>query len=373
MKVGLITFHYSHNFGGNLQAYATQKAIEALGHDCEIIDYRIAEGSSNQERTVNAYLKKANYWLFRALYNNQFKNRNRLFETFRSRYMNLGEKTYHYGQELLNDPPVYDVYISGSDQIWNPVFYTQTNAFLLDFAPGRRKKISYAASFGVGDIDEEQKERYRTYLSRYSAISVREEQGKKIVYDLVQKHAFHAADPTLLIQRAQWEKDLPAASPVEKPYICCYSLSGDAGLFDYIDEISKKTGLPVVSVSHTRGQAGRGYIKRYGIGPLEFLDTIRNARFICTDSYHGMLFSIIFEKQFVVQMKKDAGRKNDNARKHSMLRKLALTERIFGPGCEIEDPIDYQSVHRALDDWRAKSLEYLKNALQGGGADETDR
>ena len=199
--VGIITMHRPVSFGSSLQAYALQRKIESMGYDCEIIDYkypnRLHYGQKPLSRRMTQFVR---FMLNLPLGFPNVIEKIR-FSLFRKRYLKLSSHYYDTAEKLCVAPPEYDVYCTGSDQVWNSLFTKSDTSFLLSFVPENRRKVSYASSFAVDYIKAGYEQTYKKYLSEYSHISVRESSGIRIIKELLDRSAQLVCDPTILLTR----------------------------------------------------------------------------------------------------------------------------------------------------------------------------
>ena len=373
-KAGLITFHYAHHYGAQLQAYALMHAVEKLGIPCEIINYirnDTLEGNKLFKKGFSPYSLISN--MHTVLYLSAFKKRYNRFMEFAYKRMNLSDRFYKTQQELFNDPPGYSLYLCGSDQIWNPMIYKEKTfdpAFFLGFAKNA-KKIAYAPSFGISSIPDDLKESLKNYLDKMDFISVREKQGEIIINELTGREAPTVLDPTLLLSGEEWAET--AVTPkITKPYLLCYFVSDARPFEPYIRSLSKKMGLEVVYLAGSRKGIPRYAKIVYDAGPCEFLGYFKEAAFICTNSFHGTVFSVNNKKNFI-SFTAGSVMKTVNSRLYSILELLDIKERLI---CiEKENPvsvdsvlqlknIDYTKVLKNLEREREKSINYLNEALK---------
>ena len=371
MRVGLITFHYAHHYGAQLQAYALRTAVEKLGHECEIIDYvrpDTIEGSSLFKKGASVSAMLSN--MHTMLHFPSFKRRHQRFSSFMREHMKLSPK--HYGSigELMSDPPVYDCYLCGSDQIWNPFIFKPQGldpAFFMTFA-GSKKKVAYAPSFGISKIPDEYAESLKEYLDSFSALSARETSGSEIIRSITGREAQVVLDPTMLLEESDWLEVCPENTR-ERPYILCYFVSDPLPYSGAIKEISERLKLPMLTLCGSRKPIPGSKARIFDAGPEEFLSLIRNAGFVCTNSFHGMVFSIIFRKEFYCF---ESGRKapghSVNSRLHSLLGKLELEDRLISDVRHnvaegLMQKIDYGKVREKLTNERKRSLDFLRRAL----------
>jgi hypothetical protein len=376
MKTGLLTFHSAHHYGAQLQAYALMKAIMNTGADCEIINYvRIdtVEGKRLFKKGFSArtLLSNAHTILNYSL----LKKRHDRFEGFISNEMRLSEKFYGTYEALLKDKPEYDAYVCGSDQIWNPLIFKENTfdpAFFADFAE-RGRRIAYAPSFGIAEIPEDKKEDLRRYLDRFECLSVREKQGEKIIRDVAGRESLTVLDPTLLLTGEEWNTyaEVPA---YKEPYILCYFISDPGNYSGYVKALSEKYKLPVVSLCGARRVVPQTRHTVLDAGPREFLGLFSNAALVCTNSFHGTVFSINFKKDFYSFASVHNSEKTVNSRLYNILEKLGLLPRLVLSDVDVNDfsgrissesgMIDYSIVNALLQSEREISCSYLKESLQ---------
>ena len=203
-RVGILTMHKVLNYGSALQAYATQHTIETLGYDCELIDYKYPnlehlafQGRISQAKDLSLKdILRLMFHQIKVRFRNDVKNR---FDDFYSDFFNCSTNVYNNRLEILTNYPVYDIYITGSDQVWNPDYIGFDTNFMLNFAPKGARKISYASSFTISEIPSCLKKTYAESLEDYHMISVRESSGQKIVKELTDKESVVVCDPTLLL------------------------------------------------------------------------------------------------------------------------------------------------------------------------------
>ena len=380
-KVGIITIFNVNNYGAELQAYATQKALQLMGYDAELINYpfyknvrHIPTDASKpvfpmpfKKRLVEwAYPKVANLKLF---FQHTISGEKRLsnFAGFNKQYTKLSPE-YRTIESLYTAEKKYDAYIVGSDQVWNPGVYSSLDPYFLKFAPKERRRISYASSFGVASVPEYSKGYYKEALAALDAISVREENAVQLVKDLSGKDAQWVLDPTLLLNVQEWmEVAKPVADSPEK-YLLLYELTPCPYLKELALKIAKEKDLKVVRITKDAALVEKdgSIINVTDAGPSEFLWMFNHADFVVTNSFHGTAFSINFNKDFYVVT---PARMNNNSRQQSILRLFNLSDRIIKEGEPLPGnnlwKIDFEPVNDILERERTKSKDYLKKAIDG--------
>ena len=307
MKIGIITIHNSPNYGACLQAYALWKYISLLGQDCEVINlyrpHQVEYVKSNRFHPMRQstglvakakHLAKSVLGISKAkpcgsLYSDKAKAK---FDEF-----NLQIKLsrpYAGIDELYAAPPEYDLYISGSDQLWNPTQPYCLEPYFLTFTPAGSKKISYATSIGITELTENEKKKFKAWLSSYVAVSVREKQAKKLLESFTGRSDIkQVPDPTFLLGIEHWKGI--AEQPKDKDkYMLLFTLNWSQQLLDYSLKLSQESGLRLLVLAQKQPEyAGDDYIPVTDAGPKEFIGYIENASMVITDSFHCTVFSII--------------------------------------------------------------------------------
>lgn len=366
MRVEIITLHRVTNFGSMLQTYATQKSIEKLGYEAEVIDF-VPEGLSFKRacfpRNDTPIIKKLLKFLPLMVVNScQFLSLN----AFLRRYINLSEHRYNSFSDLEKMPPEADVYLSGSDQVWN----TQNNnpvgdyrAYFLGFAPEEKPRIAYAGSFGKSSFSDEEASIIREYLSRYGFVSVREDEGLEILERFGFCSGVHVVDPTLLLTGEEW-RQFVSKKKIPKPgYVFVYNLNRNAMLKKVAKAVADEKGLRIVNFADSLDFMS-GASNRVCNTALDFINYVAHADYVVTDSFHGTAFSLNFNRQVIV-----AKAPRYNTRIESLLRLFGLLETrqisSVDEGLKAARTIiDYGKVGVWLDDARKKSFYYLDSAFR---------
>lgn len=352
MDVRIITFHDAKNYGASLQAYALAYFLNHNKVDAQIIDLAEEKGK------IVGYRQRISEFLNKALYFFHKKELDMLhdrFSTFMYRNMPL---TAHYSDpgELLSNPPKADLYICGSDQIWNCSTGLR-ECYFLNF--GSSKKISYAASIGVDFIPEEYQKRVGELLASFDAISVREENAKTLLASLFDLEVEVSMDPTFLLTKNEWEQlvDTPI---INGKYILYYPLHRSKLAIEYLNELKQMLGAKVVTIT-TSPLPVYGDVVIRSAGPVEFLNLYRYATYTINASFHGTVFSLIFEKPFNTQIYGQSG-----GRVINLLERCGLKNRIFTDEKRPDDTsskIDYGHVRAMLQKDIEGSKRYLEKHI----------
>lgn len=364
MKVGIITFHASHNYGSMLQAYALQQTIIRMNHLCEIINLR-TEAQRKLYRPFfleNNWRKKVKALRYPILAVADW-HKHSLFEKFLHEKMILTADEYSTPEELKQTTMSFDCYISGSDQIWNTGCRDYVSSYYLDFVKvGRR--IAYAPSMGpipYSDIDVRFYPFIKNAILKYDAVSVREQGTADRLKGITGIGAEVVLDPTLLLSRKEW-LDMAGEKPlIEGDYIFLYTpwVSSNRCLYQYALDLAQRYGMKVVcTLNEGNREWGKNssFIFHVATGPVEFLNIIRHSRMTLSASFHAVVFSIIFGKPFYAT----GGMKD--SRISSLLKIVDLEEcaEIFE---NRKSSYDFVEAYNRILPYVNKSLSFLKNAL----------
>lgn len=370
--IGIITYHHYCNYGTMLQALALQEKVEQLGYQAELIDFKQDNSLSRYEmlklriKRMPVYIKERKKYRALADSREKIKEKNELFEQFYKTYLHVGKKKYTTTQQLMENPPVYDGYVVGSDQTWNPFVANSPEAFFLPFVENKSKKGSYGPSLAVKSLSDEKEKEYRKKLSNFSFLSCREQDGAQLLSRITQKEVKCVLDPTLLLSAKEWEKYYEFETPKE-PYILVYFLGEKSEHRRAVEKIQKLTNWKIISLPAAYLEMENNDYKKVWGGPKEFLSLIRGAALICTDSFHGTMFSINFQRNFFSFCKSsDSEESSENSRLYSALNIFGLSNRIIHnmDNLTAEDiSIDYKNVIPILEEQRRDSIEYLENML----------
>ena len=383
--LGVCIKYYHENYGGMLQAYATVNLFERLGIEYELIRYgkqrSFSEKIRSLPRLLNRYLLNDKYEAYKkrsglqkhpeiAALNEQ---RNSAFHRFREGHFTKLSPVYPNYDQLCKEAGKYAAVLVGSDQLWSPAGLP-TNFYNLKFVPDGIRKISYASSFGTKHIPWYQKTRTAEYLNRIEYISVRENAGKSIVKALTGRDVPVVLDPVLLFDKAGWEALVEPKREIGEKYVFAYFLGRNPEYREAVTKAAKEMGLKVVVLRHLDQYIPEdenfGDIALYDVDPARFLNLLRGAEYVFTDSFHGTCFSIIHEKQFVIFKRySDAAKHSKNSRIESLCGNLGLTDRVYTDPDNLREQtsccIDYAAPKEKLKAWYEMSYTYLKEALDG--------
>ncbi len=384
MKFGIVTL-VSDNYGNKFQNYAVEQILSKYG---EAETFKLERSANritsvNATKTINklsiAYVKKflRSRLMSRFDMNNTDKsvirdcvyamlNKNKLlklkqersasFKSYQDEYLHVSDKVLTH--ELSADENWvnrYDCFFCGSDQVWNPTYDTTSDLAFLSFAKG--KNVAIAPSFGVSVIPDDVTDKYTKWLNDISFLSVREDAGAKIISDLTGRDAKVLVDPTMMLEADTWKKCVKKPDTLPQKYLLCYFLGQVSAKYKKeITSFAKKNNLQIVRLFDIESP------DYYTYGPNEVLYSILNAEYIFTDSFHGSVFSILFNKNFTV-FDRDEGGQSMSSRLDTLLTKFGLQERKFGFEYNEIPASKWNEVDSILATERKNALEYVDNAV----------
>ena len=371
-KIATLTFHSAYNYGSVLQAYALQEfCLKILKEHDEKCDYKV----------INLRLpsQKEQYAIIRRNFNKknmirnvltipfyfQIKEKNKKFEEFINEYLNI-TKEFNSLKDIENCKEIqnFDCYISGSDQIWNVDALDFSKAYYLPFVKNGRK-ISYAASFGQSLVAIKNNKEYLELLKDYDYVSVREEKSRDFLKDKGCKNEIVVnVDPTLLLEKKDWGKFIKKDA-FQHDYILFYTLYPSKKVLQCAKKIAKILKLPVVVTKfNNQNDYFTMFQKKYNAGPIDFLNLVYHAKFVISSSFHGTVFSILFEKPFYSIINGE-----HDLRIETLLNKVGLDDRIIYKENDISEKIDnayqisFNKAKNIIKQEQIKSKEFLLNAF----------
>lgn len=353
-KIGILTLHRALNFGAVWQCYALQRACESLGHKVETIDYNPFGHHTVKwairHRPLVAYSYLMYMW--------------RLSRFVLTRLNLTGHTESH--EWIKNHPPQDNIYIVGSDTVWsNSLVGEHLKSFLLDFAPSNVRRISYAASTGGNPLELNEEE--LAELRKFSAISVREKQVVPNIQEKVDVPVVDVCDPTLLLMQDDYAQLEQRPRWLPKHYIVHSDMARDVFCADAARQISKQLNIPILNLAGIyKSWARRNYLAPT---PEQWLYIIHYADFVCTNSFHGVAFSIIYNRPFICCAAKTGGRAKANGRVLNLLEQTGFSHRYVSELSQIStelihDTTDIERSAAKVEKYRNRSLQWLKNAIE---------
>lgn len=386
---GVIIMRPNHNnYGTALQGLATVRVIERLGYPFRIIRYRKRRTMVELLRTLPGYVMSGalkQWWVRRkrsgaqkdhAEYARNVAVRTAKCNAFKERVFEPLCDYYTGWKDLSEGSKRYDVVFVGSDQVWSPLSL-YAGFYNLLFVDASVPQFSYSSSFGKSFIMEHQKKGVARFLNKMDAIGVRETRGAEIVKELTGRTATVVADPTLLLSREEWEKEIEGSDArIEEPYILCYMLGPRKDNRDAVTSLGKRLGLKVVTFNHMDWyeptDESFGDIQNYDCDCLDFVKLLSQAEYVMTDSFHCTVFSIIFHKKFLTFYRLNpTDKKSSHSRIENLLDLMGLQEHAAKRVDEVDDlsrkityDPDWSRVDEKLLALREKSMDFLSKCLE---------
>ena len=350
-SIGILTYHRAANYGAVLQAYALQTAFSKLGRRTEILDY-YCPAVEEDHRPFGRLGKKKN--VFQTLTHSPVKiKKDKVFGAFRERKLKLSEPMKKGIAPGTADR--YDLFVTGSDQVWNDRLSGMDPAYMLDFAR-EEQRYSYACSFGFDTFPEGKEALYTERLKGLRCVSLREKSGVKMLEE-AGIPARVDLDPTLLLTAKEWSPFSVKPKDTE-PYILLYTVNGAVHLLDFARELSEKTGCRILYLNN-QYKTNRDLTRIRYAAPEEFTGWFENAAYVLTNSFHGTVFSILFHKQFKIELETV---KSFNVRSRDLLTSCGLEDCILRNGPEdFTFRQDFEEPDRLLSQMRERSFSYLQS------------
>lgn len=373
MKIAVITHYYnSKNYGGNLQAYALCEFLEQMGVQAEQISFERSLNRKKTKITATKIIKKALDLLSKIRdkrISKYLKKRNLRLDSFNKNAIPHTTTVYNE-KNISRCVDAYDVFITGSDQVWHPVAYC--SVYGLEFVPSDKVKLSYAASLATDEITDEYRDVLKKSLADFKGVSVRESSAIALLSDVVTKEIHVSLDPVFLLSQGCWD-ELCSSYRIESSYVFCYFLGENKLSRTLTEQYARKHDLKIVTLPHLRGKyrkcdADFGDEPLYDVSPEDLIALIKNADVVFTDSFHATAFSIIYEKEFVVFNRDSAG--TMKTRLSCLLDEFNLSNRFCD--CDKKDgvayidslsKIDFKPVKKRIESLKTESIEYLKKHI----------
>lgn len=365
MKIATITVQNAYNFGAMLQTYALHEKLKSMGHECEIVNYmsdsiKSHYGIYKESDSVIFNIKQTGKNIVKKIIKRKQYKR---FDDFKDNYMTLTNPVLSK-TDLIKLNKKFEGFICGSDQIWNPDIMSKRDfyAFFLQFVSDKNKKISYAPSFGMENLSSDFLNSIKGDIDSFTNVSCRETSGVNMLKSITNKEIEQVLDPTLLITKQEWtELSKGSQFNTDDKYMLIYQLDFNKEMVEKSVEYAHKNGMKAILLS---ASAKKNNMVDYVIknaGPLEFLYAFCNASAIATNSFHGTVFSMLFEKQFIV-----FAHKTRNTRMESILNIVGLSDRIYSNNNAIDilnKEIDYKKVTSKLNIEIDKSIKFIEKSI----------
>lgn len=383
-KVGLAITTYTHNYGSFLQSFALVETIKRLGYTPEVISTKGVQNLISSarrkyflKRMFNIYELLSYSVMFKGigmkLINNDYaknqKIRGAAFDRFRDKYFSFSP-VGHTWEEVGNICRDYCAVVVGSDQLWRPA-NIEGGYFTLEFVPDEINKVAYAPSFGIPRLEKPQAEKVKHFIPRLNHIGVREERGQQIIKELTGIDVPVVCDPTLLFTKEDWDSYV-GDRLINDDYVLTYFIGDHEDYLRFAKRLSDYWGIKVVGIVHIDGYNNNisTYIDDtpYDIDPFQFINLVKFAKCVLTDSFHCSVFSIHFEKEFFAFKRfSDTNTMSTNNRLTTLFNVAGIEGRILSGKEDISDslfkPINYNVVRDNIQKKRDFSMDYLSNAL----------
>ena len=383
MKVALAINYDYHDYGGMLQAFATQRFLEKQGIESDSINFDNVKGDINRRKwkyflsdmmdisivkEKSRLIEKKIRQKTNARLKAQMAERDNAFDKFCTSHFKVSRPFASWKDMAESSQKEYDAVIVGSDQLWLPS-NVMADYYTLNWVPGNVKKIAYATSFGIGNIPQKYKEKYRQYLTRIDYLSARETSGQEIISELTDKSVPLVNDPALLLDANEWDEVIKDKPIINDKYIFCYFMGDNPEQRDFVKSLAKEKGLKIVALLHLDQfiETDEHYADYtpWNIPPADFVNLVKYAEYVCTDSFHGTVFSIIYSRNFFTfkRFNKKASL-STNTRITSLLTRVGLMDRLVENVEERPDNInDWRKIQECVSDFRNASASWLIESI----------
>lgn len=369
MKVLTITTQYANNYGALLQCYALSRFLNNLPNvDCQVIQYfhpraGISWTIFRKPETVRDFIKLVYTFFNIKLVSSRFK-KNRVMRSFIKEYIPLTDEEYRTPDSIRNNPPKGDVYICGSDQIWNMKYlFDGKTVYFLDFVPEGKIRVAYAASI-ADPWKEEHVKMLTPHLKKFDAISIREH-GNLAQLQSIYPKATVVLDPVFLLSKADWDNLKNTSKCPQEPYLLCYFLSVDEKMVKIVKRVRELTGLKIVHLNLNALDKFNSDVNIRVADPRDFIGLISQASMICTNSFHCSAFSVIYKRNFVFCPKSMANERVANLQEVFGLGDVMMTESRLQTLTEEDLHIDYSKADELGKAFLEYSVSFLKHAIYG--------
>ena len=383
MKVALAINYDYHDYGGMLQAFATQRFLEKQGIDSDAINFDNVKGDISRRKwkyflsnimdisivkEKSRLIEKKIRQKTNARLKAQMAERDNAFDKFCTSHFKVSRHFDSWDDMAKASQKEYDAVIVGSDQLWLPS-NVMADYYTLNWVPEKVKKIAYATSFGIGNIPQKYKEMYRQYLTRIDYLSARETSGQEIISELTDRSVPLVNDPALLLDANGWDEVIKDKPIINDKYIFCYFMGDNPEQREFVKRLAKEKGLKIVALLHLDQfiETDEHYADYtpWNISPADFVNLVKYAEYVCTDSFHGTVFSIIYSRNFFTfkRFNKKASL-STNTRITSLLTRVGLMDRLVVNLDKRPDNInDWRKIQECVSDFRNASGRWLIESI----------
>lgn len=372
MKIALMTWFHYINYGTALQVFASCEYLEKLGYEVQVIQYYPEIPPVYYKSKADEFITRGKNKIYKLTHSKNILDTfyERMFKDFITHFIQLSP-VVSTKEDFISLNNQYDVFICGSDQIWSPLNFNPR--YFLDFVQDPERMIAYAPSLGASRIEQPGLDKKIAELTnRFHYLSVREKTGASIIRSLNGRKAEVVLDPTLLLNKEEWEETFSGENN-KRPYLVTYFLRENRKYWRVVKEVARKLELDVcvipvfaddLKMDGQKNGEKQIFIEK-NVNPVEFVGLIRNASYVCTDSFHGMTFSVNFNKQFLPFKRfSDKAKDNQNSRVLDFLNAVGLKDRLYEGDTLNISKIDYTTVNTKFEALRKKSREFLNTALE---------
>ena len=351
-RIGILTFHDTLNYGAHLQTYALNRYLNENVGNCLTINYKCEEITRNESPLAFWRGFDAKRIIKGILSLNYTLKKKKRFNDFTDKNIPMTQVQYNK-KTIARVISLFDVFIVGSDQIWNSKLTNKDYTYYLDFVDNTKQKMAYAASFGENWYENANLLNEKELLAQFDKISVRENAGKRLCDELTSRKCDTVLDPVFLLNKDQWER-VEEKYEIKKKYVLVYFIHYDfENAMNLAMDIAKENNFDILYVNNTYKNY-KGVLNIKSASPGQFLYLIKNAEYVVTGSFHGLSFSLLYNKKFIYEGSKDG----KETRLSNLANILGVTNRCMGK-CNINDEIDYQSVNEKMNILIEKSMLYL--------------
>ena len=383
MKVALAINYDYHDYGGMLQAFATQRFLEKQGIESDAINFDNVKGDISRRKwkyflsnimdisivkEKSRLIEKKIRQKTNARLKAQMAERDNAFDKYCTSHFKVSRHFDSWDDMAKASQKEYDAVIVGSDQLWLPS-NVMADYYTLNWVPEKVKKIAYATSFGIGNIPQKYKEMYRQYLTRIDYLSARETSGQEIISELTDKSVPLVNDPALLLDANGWDEVIKDKPIINDKYIFCYFMGDNPEQREFVKRLAKEKGLKIVALLHLDQfiETDEHYADYtpWDISPDDFVNLVKYAEYVCTDSFHGTVFSIIYSRNFFTfkRFNKKASL-STNTRITSLLTRVGLMDRLVVNLDKRPDNInDWRKIQECVSDFRNASGCWLIESI----------
>lgn len=384
MKVALAINYDYHDYGGMLQAFVTQRFLTKNGIDSDVINFDKLKGDINKRKwryflsnifdlSIVKEKSKLIEKKFKQKSNEKLKSgmaeRDAAFDEFCKNHFKVSRAFKSWEDMAKASRNEYDAVVVGSDQLWLPS-NIMADYYTLNWVPQDVKKIAYATSFGIGSIPAKYSKIYSHYLKRINYLSARETSGQNIIKKLAGRDVQLVNDPALLLDADGWNEVISNRPLIKEKYVFCYFMGNNPEQRDFVRRLANEKGLKVVALLHLDQyiSSDENYVDMapWHVSPADFVNLVKNAECVCTDSFHGTVFSIIYSRPFFTfkRFNKKASL-STNTRITSLLTRLGLMDRlVLDMDSKQAFDIDWKKIQSGVSQFRKASSEYLLNAIR---------